>query len=51
MQNYIPLSEDIAVSVNIDETPITVTESNVVKKLREVRTSRSRDPDDILNWA
>ena len=50
MKNYIPLSEDIAVSVNIDETPITVTESAVAKKLREVSTSRSRGPGDILNW-
>ena len=41
MKNYIPLSEDIAVSVNANETPITVTESAVARKLGEVKTSRS----------
>ena len=50
MKNYIPLSDDIAVSVNVNETPITVTESAVARKLRKVKTSRSRGPDDILNW-
>ena len=37
-------------SVNVNETPITVTESAVARKLREVKTSQSRGPDDILNW-
>ena len=50
MKNYISLSEDIAVSLNVDETPITVTELAVAKKLREVRTLRSHGLDDILNW-
>jgi hypothetical protein len=50
MQNYIRLSEDITVSVNVEKTPITVTESTVAKKLREVSTSRSRGSGDILNW-
>ena len=50
MKNYIPLSEDIAVSVNVNEIPITVTESAVARKLREVKTWRSRGPDGILNW-
>ena len=50
MKNYIPLSEDIAVSVNVSETPITVTESAVARKLREVKTPHFSGADDILNW-
>ena len=48
MENYIPLSDDIAVPVNVNETPITVTESAVARKLRKVKTSRSRGPDEYF---
>ena len=39
MQNYTPLSEDIAVSLNDKEVPVFVSESIVAKKLREISTS------------
>ena len=33
-----------------DDDPIVVTEQSVVRKLREVSTSRASGPDDIPNW-
>ncbi len=50
IQNYVPLSEDTAVIVHNDETPIIVTESTIARKLQEISTSRSSGPDGISNW-
>ncbi|CAB4024558.1 Hypothetical predicted protein [Paramuricea clavata] len=36
IQNYVPLSEDTAVIVHNDETPIIVTESTIARKLQEI---------------
>jgi hypothetical protein len=50
IQNYVPLSEDTAVFVHNDETPIIVTESTIARK--DISTSRStvRHVDGISNW-
>ena len=52
IQNYVPLSEDPAVFVHNDETPIIVTESTIARKLQDISTSRStvRHVDGISNW-
>lgn len=49
MENYSPLSEDVCVALENDE-PITVTESVVLRKLREISTSRAGGPDNLPSW-
>ena len=44
-----PLAIGTRVSADGDD-PIVVTEQSVVRKLREVSTSRASGPDDIPNW-
>ncbi|XP_066024381.1 uncharacterized protein [Pocillopora verrucosa] len=49
MKDYSPLADSARVSA-VDDDPIVVTEQSVVRKLREVSTSRASGPDDIPNW-
>lgn len=46
MGNYFPLSVDVCVALEDDER-ITVTESDVWRKLREISTSRAGGPDNL----
>ena len=49
MMDYSPLTDSTRVSAD-DDDPIVVTEQSVVRKLREVSTSRASGPNDIPNW-
>ncbi|XP_078357466.1 uncharacterized protein LOC144642376 [Oculina patagonica] len=49
MQGYETWSENVLV-VSEDNEPLTVTESTVARRLREVSTSRAGGPDNLPNW-
>lgn len=49
MENYSPLSEDVCVVLEKDKS-ITVTESAVSRKLREISASRASGPDNLPSW-
>ena len=50
MSDFEPLTEDVCVMENAEDEPIQVTSDIVVKKLRQLSTTKANGPDNLPNW-
>ena len=50
MSGFEPLTEEVCVMENAEDEPIQVTSDIVVKKLRQLSTTKANGPDDLPNW-
>ena len=48
-KDYLPLADDVCVPLE-DDVPITVTETSVTRKLRQISASKASGPDNLPNW-
>ena len=48
-KDYLPLANDVCVSLE-DDVPITVTDTSVTRKLRQISASKASGPDNLPNW-
>ena len=49
-KDYLPLADDVCVPLE-DDVPITVTETSVTQKLRQISASKASGPDiNLPNW-
>ena len=50
MSDFEPLTEEVRVMENAEGEPIPVTSDIVVKKLRQLSTTKANGPDNPPNW-
>ena len=50
MSDFEPLTEEVCVMENAEDEPIQVTSDIVVKKLRQLSTTKANGPDNLPNW-
>ena len=51
MSDFEPLTEEVCVMENAEDEPIQVTCDIVVKKLRQLSTTKANGPDNLPNYA
>ena len=50
MSDFEPLTEEVCVMENAEDEPIQVTSDIVVKKLRQLSTTKANGRDNLPNW-
>ena len=50
MADYVPLIDNICVTMDVDDAPFQVKVTSVEQMLREISPSKSNGPDRLPNW-